>query len=60
MLRQWMHDFFFTTRIPLVWELWLLVILKLIGLYILWFLFFSAPIGPSLTEATVAAHLVEP
>lgn len=59
-MRRWMHDLFFTTRIPLMWELWLLVAIKLIGLYILWYLFFSAPLGPSLTQESVAAHLVEP
>lgn len=58
-MANWLHDFFYTTRFPLAWELWLLVAIKLAGLYILWSLFFSAPIGPSLTQESVAAHLVE-
>lgn len=56
MLRQWMHDLFFTTRIPLVWELWALIIIKLLGFTLIWYFFFSDPIGPQLTDQTVVEH----
>jgi hypothetical protein len=58
MFRQWVHDFFFTTRLPLMWELWLLIAIKLAGLMLIHHFFFSNPIGPSLNGIAVAAHLI--
>lgn len=59
MMRTFLNDFFFTTRIPLFWELTILILIKCAALYFIWWMSFSNPQGKTLTAERVSQHLIQ-